>query len=93
MDKVGRLCTAELKELLKNEYKIVDSPPPIGKDFNDFYYLIWEWKDRNLTGKGVMPVDCMMVFCKEQSINSVGIYKNIEAESEETIIERIQSKA
>lgn len=40
-----------------------------------------------------MPVDCMMVFCKEQSINSVGIYKNIEAESEETIIERIQSKA
>lgn len=36
MDKAGRLCTAALKELLKNEYKIVDSPPPIGKDFNDF---------------------------------------------------------
>ena len=40
-----------------------------------------------------MHVDCMMIFCKEQSINLVGIYKNIEAESEETIIERIQSKA
>ncbi len=35
-DKAGRLCTAALNELLKNEYKIVDSPPPIGKDFNDF---------------------------------------------------------
>ena len=33
-----------------------------------------------------MHVDCMMIFCKEQLINSVGIYKNIEAESEETII-------
>lgn len=40
-----------------------------------------------------MHVDCMMIFCKEQSINSVGIYKNIEVESEETIIERIQSEA
>lgn len=35
-DKVGRLCTATLKELLQKEYKIVDDPPPVGKDFNDF---------------------------------------------------------
>ena len=35
-DKVGRLCTAALKELLNKEYKIVDAPPPVGKDFNDF---------------------------------------------------------
>ena len=35
-DKVGRLCTAALKELLKNDYEIVDDPPPVGKDFNDF---------------------------------------------------------
>lgn len=35
-DKVGRLCTATLKELLQKDYKIVDDPPPIGKDFNDF---------------------------------------------------------
>lgn len=35
-DKVGRLCTAALKELLQKEYKIVDDPPPVGKDFNDF---------------------------------------------------------
>lgn len=35
-DKVGRRCTATLKELLQKDYKIVDDPPPVGKDFNDF---------------------------------------------------------
>lgn len=35
-DKTGRLCTATLKELLQKDYQIVDVPPPIGKDFNDF---------------------------------------------------------
>ena len=35
-DKTGRLCTAALKELLHKDYKIVDVPPPVGKDFNDF---------------------------------------------------------
>ena len=35
-DKTGRLCTEALKELLQKEYKIVDAPPPVGKDFNDF---------------------------------------------------------
>ena len=35
-DKTARLCTAALKELLQNEYEIVDDPPPVGKDFNDF---------------------------------------------------------
>ena len=35
-DKAGRLCTAALTELLKKDYKIVDEPPPVGKDFNDF---------------------------------------------------------
>ena len=35
-DKIGRLCTATLKELLQKDYKIVDDPPPVGKDFNDF---------------------------------------------------------
>lgn len=35
-DKVGRLCTATLKELLQKDCKIVDDPPPVGKDFNDF---------------------------------------------------------
>ncbi len=35
-DKAGRLCTAALKELLKKDYEIVDDPPPVGKDFNDF---------------------------------------------------------
>ena len=35
-DKTGRLCTAALKELLQKDYNIVDEPPPVGKDFNDF---------------------------------------------------------
>ena len=35
-DKTGRLCTAALKELLNKDYRIVDAPPPVGKDFNDF---------------------------------------------------------
>lgn len=35
-DKAGRLCTKTLKELLGNDYEIVDDPPPVGKDFNDF---------------------------------------------------------
>ena len=35
-DKTGRLCTAALKELLQKDYRIVDEPPPVGKDFNDF---------------------------------------------------------
>ncbi len=35
-DKAGRLCTVALMELLKKDYEIVDDPPPVGKDFNDF---------------------------------------------------------
>ena len=35
-DKTGRLCTETLKELLKQDYEIVDDPPPVGKDVNDF---------------------------------------------------------
>lgn len=35
-DKAGRLCTAVLKELLQKDYQIVDAPPPVGKDVNDF---------------------------------------------------------
>ena len=35
-DRTGRLCTAALKELLQKDYKIVNEPPPVGKDFNDF---------------------------------------------------------
>lgn len=35
-DKTGRLCSAALKELLQKDYRIVDAPPPVGKDVNDF---------------------------------------------------------
>lgn len=35
-DKTGRLCTEALKVLLQKDYEIVDAPPPVGKDVNDF---------------------------------------------------------
>ncbi len=35
-DKAGRLATEALKIKLKDKYEIVDNPPKIGKDYNDF---------------------------------------------------------
>ena len=35
-DKTGRLCAATLTKLLQKDYEIVDDPPPVGKDVNDF---------------------------------------------------------
>lgn len=40
-DKAGRLSAKGLTEALEGKYEIVDAPPPIGKDINDFllYFL------------------------------------------------------
>jgi len=35
-DRAGRLATNGLKDALKNHMKVVDKPPPYGKDFNDY---------------------------------------------------------
>ena len=35
-DNTGRRCTEALKVLLQKDYEIVDAPPPVGKDVNDF---------------------------------------------------------
>ena len=35
-DTVGRTAALALKTVLKNKYEIIDEPPQIGKDFNDF---------------------------------------------------------
>lgn len=35
-DKAGRVTAKVLTELLKNNYEIIDDPPPYGKDVNDF---------------------------------------------------------
>ena len=35
-DKTGRIATQTIKELLQKDYKVVDNPPPQGKDCNDF---------------------------------------------------------
>ena len=38
-DRAGRLSAAALKEIMQDKWKIVDDPPPHGKDFNDFLRL------------------------------------------------------
>lgn len=35
-DKAGRLATKALQTVLHNQYEVIDSPAPQGKDFNDF---------------------------------------------------------
>ena len=35
-DQAGRLATQGLKNAIKNIYKVIDEPPKIGKDFNDY---------------------------------------------------------
>lgn len=38
-DNAGRIATKTLQTILPNEYEVIDSPPPYGKDFNDFLQL------------------------------------------------------
>ena len=35
-DSAGRIATMALKTILPSKYKVIDDPPKIGKDFNDF---------------------------------------------------------
>ncbi len=35
-DNTGRKATAALQAILPSKYEVIDSPPPCGKDFNDF---------------------------------------------------------
>jgi len=35
-DKIGRIATQTIMDLLQNDYEIVDNSPPMGKDCNDF---------------------------------------------------------
>ena len=39
-DQAGRLATQGLKNAIKNIYKVIDEPPKIGKDFNDYLCYI-----------------------------------------------------
>lgn len=38
-DNAGRNAAKALKTILKNDYEVIDNPPPKGKDFNDFLYF------------------------------------------------------
>ena len=35
-DSAGRIATMALKTVLPKQYEVIDDPPKIGKDFNDF---------------------------------------------------------
>ena len=38
-DNAGRLASKTLQTILPAEYEVIDEPPPMGKDFNDFLCL------------------------------------------------------
>ena len=84
-DKTGRLCTAALTELLKKDYEIVDSPPPVGKDVNDFLMSYLGLTRQSPSVKGVMSVDCAADFLKNGN-QTDHKFKN---ESEEMTIEKL----
>lgn len=44
-DEVGRNASKSLQEVLSTKYKVLDRPPPIGKDCND--YLRYVLRSRN----------------------------------------------
>lgn len=52
-DNVGRLATLALKQVIPKQYEVIDDPPLLGKDFNDFlcYRLGINYK-KNMKRKG-----------------------------------------
>ena len=48
-DKAGRMATEALKVILPDRYKVIDDPPPYGKDFNDFLCYRLHIKQPNQT--------------------------------------------
>lgn len=54
-----------LKSIAAKDYEIVDAPPPVGKDVNDFCCPIWVSDSRKPIVKGGMPVDCRMMISRK----------------------------
>lgn len=46
-DNVGRYATKALQIILSGRYEVVDNPPPVGKDFNDFLCIKSKIKNKN----------------------------------------------
>ena len=49
-DIVGRKATQALQIILPNRYEVIDNPPKLGKDFNDFLCMqigIYKTKQRS----------------------------------------------
>ena len=69
-DTTGRKCSDALKELLQKEYKIVDAPPPVGKDVNDFLLSYLGLNQQKVSRERGVSVDCVLLLSqKEQKIN------------------------
>ena len=50
-DNAGRLATKTIQYFLSDSYKIIDEPPIIGKDFNDFLCYFIEKNKKNMEEK------------------------------------------
>jgi len=50
-DNAGRLATKTIQYFLSDSYKIIDDPPIIGKDFNDFLCYFIEKNKKNMEEK------------------------------------------
>lgn len=51
-DSAGRMATIALKTILSNKYEIIDDPPKVGKDFNDFLCSIKNIDYKKMYEKG-----------------------------------------
>ena len=52
-DRAGRTFTQAIIELLKNDYQVINAPPPSGKDVNDYLMMkLKEIEERSQNGAG-----------------------------------------
>ena len=50
-DRIGKQAATALKNKLNNLYEVVISPPPSGKDFNDFLCFKNKFHSRKIIGR------------------------------------------
>lgn len=52
-DRAGRTFTQAIIELLKNDYRVINAPPPSGKDVNDYLMMkLKQMEERSQNGAG-----------------------------------------
>ena len=50
-DVAGRLATKTIQKCLSDSYEIIDEPPKIGKDYNDFLCIFLKEKEKKYSKK------------------------------------------